>query len=95
MLKQKITRIILELQCLYMMNLNCSSILAALIEGNVITYQWRIQDLPEVGAPMKKKAIIWSIFSQKLYEIERILTLEGASLASPPLRCANAYLVQT
>ena len=42
--------------------------------------QWWIQDFPEVGAPTLQGALIYDFakFSQKLQEIERIWTQEGA-----------------
>ena len=45
-------------------------------------HQWRIQDFPEEGAPTLKEAIIWSFFTQKLHEIERIWTPGGGGAAS-------------
>ena len=39
------------------------------------TFQWRIQDFPEEGAPTYD----FAKFSQKLHEIERIWTRGGAS----------------
>ena len=50
---------------------------------SVHTWQWRIQDFPQGGAPTPKSAIIFQIFSQKLHENERIWTPGGASLAPP------------
>ena len=49
-----------------------------------VTFQWRMQHFPEVGAPTLRGANIWfcQIFP-KLPEIERIWTPGGASLALP------------
>ena len=48
------------------------------------SYQWRVQDFPEVGTPTLQGAPTYDFakFSQKLHEIERIYTRGGASLAT-------------
>ena len=57
-------------------------------ERNVLPYQWRIQDFPEVGTPTLEgdNILFWQI-SQKLHDIERIWTRRGVprALLDPPL----------
>ena len=56
------------------------------------TYQWQIQDFPEVGAPTPEggtPTYDFAKISQKLHEIERIWTLGGGRpkfyYVDPPL----------
>ena len=57
-----------------------------------ITNQWRIEDIPEEGAPAPeggRQPIIWPIFFRKLHEIEEISDRLGGgdarSSRPPPL----------
>ena len=56
------------------------------MHGN-LTYQWRIQDFPDVGAPTTQGAPTYDFakFSQKQHEIERIWTPRGTSVPCAPL----------
>ena len=54
----------------------------------LVTFQWRIQDFPEEGAPTPRgggATYDFAKFSQKLHEIERIWTATGGASLTPPL----------
>ena len=55
------------------------------------TFQWRIQDFPQGGAPTPKSAIIFQFFPENCMKMKEFQAPGGARTL-PPLRSANAFI---
>ena len=73
---------ILKVNFLFVVISPCVPVLLDFDSG---TYQWRIKDFPQGGAPTPKSAIIFQIFCRTLQKNERIWTPGGRASLAPPL----------